>query len=181
MFLKRLNFIFFITLCLCLLSSVSKADQPSIESQKYPVITATTQTSTTVHTFSDSINSVWEQRITSTDYASIVKHINNIKLDNGFTNLYPYSFALIYESNEKASMKLVDYASLLSPSMPEPYLLLSYHLLTSRHPEYANALMYLMKGIKLFFADPYNLMRFISNRLINITFAIFFTFIMGHL
>ncbi|MCL4477868.1 MAG: tetratricopeptide repeat protein [Deltaproteobacteria bacterium] len=175
MFLKRLNFTFFITLCLCLLSSVSKADQPSIESQKYPVITATTQTSTTVHSFSDSINSIWEQRITSTDYASIVKRINKIKLDNGFTNLYPYSLALIYESNEKASMKLVDYAALLSPSMPEPYLLLSYHILTSRHPEYANALMYLMKGIKLFFADPYNLMRFISNRLINITFAIFFT------
>ncbi|MCL5277390.1 MAG: tetratricopeptide repeat protein [Deltaproteobacteria bacterium] len=108
-----------------------------------------------------------------------IKQMNELKLDSGFVNLYPYSSALLYEYGRGRSKALLRSAMVLSPSMPDPYFVMSYSMFGAGVAQYPRAGMYLLKGIETFFEDPYNIIRFISNRLINLTItvlAVFFIF-----
>jgi tetratricopeptide (TPR) repeat protein len=110
------------------------------------------------------------------DSKPTVSELNNIKIDNGFINLYPYSFVLLDEYRNHNSEKLLNYAILLSPSMSDPYFELSYHMLTGKNQNYSFAAINLLKAVRTFFDDPYNILRFASNRLINITISILIVF-----
>lgn len=151
--------------------------------QQFPAlpITGATLLSDTLYNVWNSIRIQGLAPTLSTDhsFAHLIARLNNIKLDNGFINLYPYSSALLNEYNRSHSKELLDYAILLSPAMPEPYFNLSYSMFKSGSSHYSKASMYLSRAVHAFFQDPYNILRFISNRLINLSltvFAVFFIF-----
>ena len=148
--------------------------------QKYPAITSTAVLSPTQEvtgpsgtTFADALYHVWAGNGTAqNDIGQKVRALNEIKINNGFMNLYPYSFVLLDKYKEHRSEKYLHDAILLSPSMSEPYFELSYSLLRGRNADYTLAVINLSKAITAFFRDPYNILRFASNRLINITLSI---------
>ncbi len=102
-----------------------------------------------------------------------VRELNTIKIDNGFMNLYPYSLVLLDTYRSRHDVNLLKEAMELSPSMAEPYFDLSYALLTGAKANYSLAAANISRGITSFFDDPYNILRFSSNRLINLTLSVF--------
>jgi len=152
----------------------------SIELKKYPAITATTDINPssssitiTLSTFSQTLYHIWSEKINTIDGTGIaVKRLNELKLDNGFMNLYPYSYTLLNEYQSNHEPQLLYYARMLSPSLSEPYFELSYYALTNKKAVNEKPLVELSMGINSFFRDPYNILRFASNRLINIAISI---------
>ncbi len=134
----------------------------------------------------DTLRSVWsDSGITGGTFSAgrasavgpSIRRLNEIKLDSGFMDLYTYSAALLYEYGRSHSEKLLRYAVDLSPSMPEPYFVMSYRMFGSGIARYSDAVAYLVKGITSFFDDPYNILRFVSNRLINLTITVLIVFL----
>ncbi len=190
MFIKRLSAIIIcLELGTLLFSSKALSSTKSLPDtlSKYPEITSTTAvyvtgtnpTLTSGNTFTEALYDIWIKQHTSENIGDVVTQLNNVKLDNGFMNLYPYSLVLLNEYNENYSKQLLQYAVLLSPSMSEPYFKLSYLMLTGRDRHYVLAGIYMLRAAETFFNDPYNMLRFVSNRFINITLAaliVFFIF-----
>ena len=152
----------------------------SPELQKYPAITSTAAVSPTQEatvpsgtTFVDALYNAWVSNDTAqSGIEQKVREVNEIKINDGFMNLYPYSFVLLDKYKEHHEKKFLHSAILLSPSMSEPYFELSYSMLRGRNADYTLAVINLSKAITAFFQDPYNILRFASNRLINITLSI---------
>ncbi|MCL4468451.1 MAG: hypothetical protein M1591_05930, partial [Deltaproteobacteria bacterium] len=152
----------------------------SSELQKYQAITPTAAVSPTQAatvpsgtTFVDALYNAWVSNGTAQNgIEQKVRELNEIKINDGFMNLYPYSFVLLDKYKELHVKKYLHDAILLSPSMSEPYFELSYSMLLGRKADYSLAVINLSKAITAFFQDPYNILRFASNRLINITLSI---------
>ena len=148
--------------------------------QKYPAITSTAAlpltpaaTAPSGTTFMDALYNVWVSNDKAQNgIGQKVRELNEIKINNGFMNLYPYSFVLLDKYKQLHEEKYLQYATLLSPSMSEPYFELSYSMLRGRNADYTLAVINLSKAITAFFQDPYNILRFASNRLINLTLSI---------
>jgi tetratricopeptide (TPR) repeat protein len=184
MFTKKIIFAVASLLFVDLMLFVPKAScfTPTTESialEKYAVITSTTFTATaqtaeapSAVTFTDALYKAWIRNGGAiNNIKPVVDELNTIKINNGFINLYPYSLVLLDEYRNLHSDKFLDYAILLSPSMPEPYFELSYSLLTGLKSNYTLTVLNLWKAVTSFFDDPYNILRFASNRLINITLS----------
>ena len=152
----------------------------SPELQKYQAITSTAAVSPTQAatvpsgtTFVDALYNAWGSKgAAQNGIEQKVREVNEIKINDGFMNLYPYSFVLLDKYKELHREKFLHDAILLSPSMSEPYFELSYSMLRGRNADYTLAVINLSKAITAFFQDPYNILRFASNRLINITLSI---------
>ncbi len=155
-----------------------------VELQKYPAITFTAAATFTkagavpsVVPFTDALYNAWIGGKEGVgDIGSTVNELNSIKINNGFINLYPYSCILLDEYRNNNSEKFLNYANMLSPSMSDPYFELSYHMLTGKNKNCSLAAINMLRAVRTFFDDPYNILRFASNRLINITISILIVF-----
>lgn len=156
----------------------------SIELKKYTQITSTTNTeftqtitTTTSLDFAEKLYMIWSAKNNSDEGIKYtVNKLNTIKLDNGFKDLYPYSLVLLNEYKTTHNPMLLHYAAILSPSLSDPYFESSYSMLKNNKKINEKFISELFKAISIFFNDPYNILRFISNRLINITLSILIIF-----
>ncbi|MGB9735335.1 MAG: tetratricopeptide repeat protein [bacterium] len=176
----------FLLFILCGIANASNSTGvlPSIELKKYPQITYTTNTeftgtvtSTTSSGFAEDLYRIWDNKGNTDETMKLaMQELNRVKLDNGFKDLYPYSFVLLNEYKDSHNPVLLKYATMLSPSLPDPYFESSYYTLKSKMTINEGLIAELFKAINLFFSDPYNILRFISNRLINIILSVLLIF-----
>lgn len=148
--------------------------------EKYSVITATTGALPTQAVMAPSetaffpeLSRAWSAGGKTPDtIGRTVREMNAIKLNSGFMNLYPYSLVFLDTYRTLHDEAFLRYARELSPSMAEPYFDSSYTRLSGTGADYSLAAADLSRGIINFFGDPYNILRFATNRLINITLSL---------